>query len=209
MLKKGDEQYDDLLSFVYSNHSNMSDELQKISGEAEIGMKKAINHLEIELTKIRAGKATPSILEGINVDYYGTPTPISQVANVQVLDSRTISIQPWEKNMLPLIERSIMAANIGITPQNDGVNIRLFMPPLTEERRKELFKKASGEGEVSKVAIRNIRRDHIEQVKKLQKDGMSEDICKGAEDTIQALTDKYIALVEKHLEAKEKEMMTV
>ena len=209
MLKKGDEQYDDLRSFVYSNHSNMSDELQKISGEAEIGMKKAINHLEIELTKIRAGKATPSILEGINVDYYGTPTPISQVANVQVLDSRTISIQPWEKNMLPLIERSIMAANIGITPQNDGINIRLFMPPLTEERRKELYKKASGEGEVSKVAIRNIRRDHIEQVKKLQKDGMSEDICKGAEDTIQALTDKYIALVEKHLEAKEKEMMTV
>jgi ribosome recycling factor len=209
MLKKWDEQYDDLRSFVYSNHSNMSDELQKISGEAEIAMKKAINHLEIELTKIRAGKATPSILEGINVDYYGTPTPISQVANVQVLDSRTISIQPWEKNMLPLIERSIMAANIGITPQNDGINIRLFMPPLTEERRKELFKKASGEGEVSKVAIRNIRRDHIEQVKKLQKDGMSEDICKGAEDTIQALTDKYIALVEKHLEAKEKEMMTV
>jgi ribosome recycling factor len=209
MLKKGDEQYDDLRSFVYSNHSNMSDELQKISAEAELAMKKAINHLEIELTKIRAGKATPSILEGINVDYYGTPTPISQVANVQVLDSRTISIQPWEKNMLPLIERSIMAANIGITPQNDGINIRLFMPPLTEERRKELFKKASGEGEVSKVAIRNIRRDHIEQVKKLQKDGMSEDICKGAEDTIQALTDKYIALVEKHLEAKEKEMMTV
>jgi ribosome recycling factor len=209
MLKKGGEQYDDLRSFVYSNHSNMSDELQKISGEAELAMKKAINHLEIELTKIRAGKATPSILEGINVDYYGTPTPISQVANVQVLDSRTISIQPWEKNMLPLIERSIMAANIGITPQNDGINIRLFMPPLTEERRKELFKKASGEGEVSKVAIRNIRRDHIEQVKKLQKDGMSEDICKGAEDTIQALTDKYIALVEKHLEAKEKEMMTV
>lgn len=208
-LKKGNEQYDDLRSFVYSNHSNMSDELQKISGEAEIAMKKAINHLEMELTKIRAGKATPSILEGINVDYYGTPTPISQVANVQVLDSRTISIQPWEKNMLPLIERSIMAANIGITPQNDGINIRLFMPPLTEERRKELFKKASGEGEVSKVAIRNIRRDHIEQVKKLQKDGMSEDICKGAEDTIQALTDKYIALVEKHLEAKEKEMMTV
>jgi len=209
MLKKGDEQYDDLRSFVYSNHSNMSDELQKISGEAEIAMKKAINHLEIELTKIRAGKATPSILEGINVDYYGTPTPISQVANVQVLDTRTISIQPWEKNMLPLIERSIMAANIGITPQNDGINIRLFMPPVAEERRKELYKKASGEGEVSKVAIRNIRRDHIEQVKKLQKDGMSEDICKGAEDTIQALTDKYIALVEKHLEAKEKEMMTV
>lgn len=187
----------------------MSDELKKISTEAENGMKKAINHLEIELSKIRAGKATPSILEGVNVDYYGAPTPISQIANVQVLDARTISIQPWEKNMLALIERAIMGANIGITPQNDGVNIRLFMPPLTEERRKEMVKKAGGEGEQSKVAIRNIRRDHIEQVKKLQKDGTSEDICKGAEDEIQSLTDKHIALVEKHLEAKEKEIMTV
>ena len=187
----------------------MSDELKKISSEAENGMKKAINHLEIELSKIRAGKASPSILDGVNVDYYGTPTPISQIANVQVLDARTISIQPWEKNMLPLIERAIMGANIGITPQNDGVNIRLFTPPLTEERRKEMVKKAGGEGEQSKIAIRNIRRDRIEQVKKLQKDGMSEDICKGAEDTIQGLTDKHIALVEKHLEAKEKEIMTV
>lgn len=187
----------------------MSDELHKISGEAELAMKRAINHLEVELTKIRAGKATPAILDGIHVDYYGSPTPISQVANIQVLDTRTISIQPWEKNMLSLIERSIMAANIGITPQNDGINIRLFMPPLTEERRKELYKKASGEGEVSKISIRNIRRDHIEQVKKLQKEGTSEDICKGAEDGIQVLTDKHIALVEKHLEAKEKEMMTV
>ena len=187
----------------------MSEELSKISTEAENGMKKAISHLEIELSKIRAGKATPSILEGVNVDYYGAPTPISQVANVQVLDARTISIQPWEKNMLALIERAIMGANIGITPQNDGVNIRLFMPPLTEERRREMVKKASGEGEQSKVAIRNIRRDHIEQVKKLQKEGTSEDICKGAEDAIQALTDKHIALVEKHLEAKEKEIMTV
>jgi len=187
----------------------MSDELKKISTEAENGMKKAINHLDIELSKIRAGKASPSILEGVNVDYYGTPTPISQIANVQVLDARTISIQPWEKNMLPLIERAIMGANIGITPQNDGVNIRLFTPPLTEERRKEMVKKAGGEGEQSKIAIRNIRRDRIEQVKKLQKDGTSEDICKGAEDEIQSLTDKHIGLVEKQLEAKEKEIMTV
>lgn len=187
----------------------MSEELKKISTDAENGMKKAINHLEIELSKIRAGKASPSILDGVNVDYYGTPTPIGQIANVQVLDARTISIQPWEKSMLALIERAIMGANIGITPQNDGINIRLFMPPLTEERRKEMVKKAGGEGEHSKVAIRNIRRDHIEQVKKLQKDGTSEDICKGAEDEIQSLTDKHIALVEKHLEAKEKEIMTV
>jgi ribosome recycling factor len=187
----------------------MSEALSKITADAENGMKKAINHLEIELTKIRAGKASPSILEGINVDYYGTPTPISQVANVAVLDTRTISVQPWEKNMLALIERAIMGANIGITPQNDGVQIRLFMPPLTEERRRELVKKANGEGEQSKIAIRNIRRDHIEQVKKQQKDGASEDICKGTEDTIQGLTDKHIAAVEKHLEAKEKEIMTV
>ncbi len=187
----------------------MSDELKKISTEAENGMKKAINHLEIELSKIRAGKASPSILDGVNVDYYGTPTPISQIANVQVLDARTMSIQPWEKNMLPLIERAIMGANIGITPRNDGVNIRLFTPPLTEERRKEMVKKAGGEGEQSKIAIRNIRRDRIEQVKKLQKDGTSEDICKGAEDEIQSLTDKHIGLVEKQLEAKEKEIMTV
>ena len=187
----------------------MSEELKKITADAEAGMKKAIAHLEIEISKIRAGKASPSMLEGINVDYYGTPTPISQVANVQVLDTRTISIQPWEKAMLPLIEKSIMAANIGITPQNAGVNIRLFMPPLTEERRKELYKKAAAEGEHSKVAIRNIRRDHIEKVKKIQKDGASEDICKGTEDEIQGLTDKHIALIDKHLEAKEKEIMTV
>ena len=187
----------------------MSEELKKVTTSAEAGMKKAINHLEIEISKIRAGKASPSILEGINVDYYGTATPISQVGNVQILDSRTLSIQTWEKNMLPLIERSIMAANIGITPQNDGIQIRLFTPPLTEERRKKLFKKASAEGELSKVSIRNIRRDHIEQVKKLQKEGLSEDICKGAEDEIQVITDKHIALVEKHLESKEKEIMTV
>lgn len=179
-----------------------------IDDAAEI-MNKAIIHLEAELTKIRAGKATPSMLDGINVDYYGTPTAINQVANVSILDAKTVSIQPWEKNMLGPIERSIMQANIGITPQNDGTQIRLFLPPLTEERRKELFKKASAEGEHSKVAIRNIRRDAIEQVKKLQKDGLSEDAAKDAEKSIQDLTDKHISLVDKHLAAKEKEMMTV
>jgi ribosome recycling factor len=187
----------------------MSEELQLIVEDAGDSMKKAINHLEAELVKIRAGKASPSLVDGITVDYYGAPTPIAQVANITVLDARTISIQPWEKNMLAPIERSIMQANIGITPQNDGNQIRLFMPPLTEERRKELFKKASGEGEQSKVAIRNIRRDAIEQVKKLQKDGLSEDAAKDGEDEIQTLTDKYIQLVDKHLAAKEKEMMSV
>ncbi|MBR2649728.1 MAG: ribosome recycling factor [Sediminibacterium sp.] len=187
----------------------MSEELSMILDDARESMQKGIAHLEAELVKIRAGKASPAMLDGIHVDYYGAPTPINQVANVTILDARTVSIQPWEKNMLAPIERSIMAANIGITPQNDGNQIRLFMPPLTEERRKELFKKASAEGEQSKVAIRNIRRDAIEQVKKLQKDGLSEDEAKDAETSIQELTDKYIVLVDKHLAAKEKEMMSV
>lgn len=187
----------------------MTDELQLVLDDAAEHMKKAIDHLEVELIKIRAGKANPNMLDGINVDYYGSPTPINQVANVTVLDAKTISIQPWEKNMLGPIEKAIMMANIGITPQNDGNQIRLFLPPLTEERRKELFKKASGEGEHSKVAIRNIRRDAIENIKKMQKDGLSEDAAKDAEADVQELTDKHIALVEKHLAAKEKEMMTV
>jgi len=143
------------------------------------------------------------------VDYYGNPTPINQVGNITVLDARTISIQPWEKNMLQPIERSIIAANIGITPQNDGVQIRLFLPPLTEERRKELVKKVNAEGEHSKVAIRNIRRDAIEKIKKLQKDGLSEDAAKDSEKDVQEITDKHITLIDKHLQSKEKEIMSV
>lgn len=187
----------------------MSDELNKIIQHAQDSMNKAITHLEVELVKVRAGKAHPNIVDGIVVDYYGTPTPISQVGNISVADARTLTIQPWEKNMLQPIERSIIAANIGITPQNDGNMIRLFMPPLTEERRKELVKKAQGEGEHSKVAIRSIRRDSMEHVKKLQKNGLSEDVCKDAEKQIQEITDRYIVMVDKHLAAKEKEIMTV
>lgn len=185
------------------------EEVSLILDDASDSMKKAIAHLESELAKIRAGKATPAMLDGLTIDYYGSPTPINQVANVSALDARTISIQPWEKNMLAPIERSILMANIGITPQNDGVQIRLFMPPLTEERRKEMVKRASGEGEQSKIAIRNIRRDAIEQIKKLEKDGLSEDASKDAEASVQEFTDKHIALVDKHLVAKEKEIMTV
>lgn len=187
----------------------MTEDITLILDDTESNMQKAIAHLENELTKIRAGKASPAMLDGIMVEYYGAPTQINQVANITLLDSKTISIQPWEKTMLSAIERSIMAANIGITPQNDGSQIRLFLPPLTEERRKELFKKANGEGEHSKVAIRNIRRDAIEDIKKLQKDGLSEDAAKDAEASIQELTNKFILLVDKHLAAKEKEMMTV
>src|SRR5882724_5856618 len=187
----------------------MSDELTLILEETREDMKKAINHLETELIKIRAGKASPQMLEGLTVDYYGSLTPLNQVGNVSVMDARTLTIQPWEKNMLQPIERAIIAANLGVTPQNDGNIIRLFMPPLTEERRKEFVKRANAEGEQSKVAIRNIRRESIEQIKKLQKDGLSDDQAKDAEKNIQEVTDKHIALVEKHLAAKEKEIMSV
>lgn len=187
----------------------MSEIVSSILQDAEQSMKKAISHLETELMKIRAGKANPGMLEGIMAEYYGNPTPISQIANITVLDARTISIQPWEKNMLQPIERAIIASNIGLNPQNDGVNIRLFLPPLTEERRKELVKKCNGEGEHGKVSIRNIRRDAIETIKKQQKEGLSEDAAKDAESDIQDLTNKFIALVDKHLEAKEKEIMAV
>jgi len=187
----------------------MAEDISQIVATADDHMKKAITHLETELIKIRAGKATPQILDGIVVDYYGSPTPINQVGNINVMDARTLSIQPWEKNMLQPIERAIIAANIGINPQNDGSQIRLFLPPLTEERRRELVKKCQGEGEHSRVKIRNIRRDAIEHIKRLQKNGLSEDIAKDAETNIQNMTDKFITTVDKHLISKEKEIMSV
>ncbi len=187
----------------------MTEELSAIVADTEDKMRKAVAHLESELVKIRAGKASPNMLDGINADYYGNPTPINQVANVAALDARTISIQPWEKPMLAIIERAIMQANIGITPQNDGTMIRLFLPPLTEERRKEMVKKSNGEGENGKVTIRNIRRDAIEDIKKLQKDGLSEDEARDGENEIQDVTNKYTSLVEKTLAAKEVEIMAV
>ena len=185
------------------------DDLKSIQHNAEEHMKKAIDHLEVELVKIRAGKANPQMVDGITVDYYGSPMPLNQVSNVSVMDARTLSIQPWEKNMLQPIERAIIAANIGINPQNDGNIIRLFLPPLTEERRKELVKKCHAEGEHSRVAIRNIRRDAIEHIKRLQKNGLSEDVSKDAETNVQNLTDKFISAVDKHLASKEKEIMAV
>jgi ribosome recycling factor len=187
----------------------MPEDIPSIIAQAEDHMQKAISHLETELIKIRAGKANPQMLDGIVVDYYGSPMPVNQVANISVMDARTLSIQPWEKNMLQPIERSIIAANIGINPQNDGNLIRIFLPPLTEERRKELAKKCHVEGEHSKVAIRNIRRDAIENIKRLQKSGLSEDAAKDAEADVQQTTDKFTAAVEKHLTAKEKEIMSV
>src|SRR5215467_8805028 len=187
----------------------MPEDIPQIISAADDHMKKAIGHLEVELAKIRAGKANPQIVDGITVDYYGSQMPLNQVSNVSVMDARTLSIQPWEKNMLQPIERAIIAANIGINPQNDGNIIRLFLPPLTEERRRELVKKCQGEGEHSKVAIRNVRRDAIEHIKKLQKNGLSEDIAKDTETNVQDLTNKFISAVDKHLAGKEKEIMSV
>ena len=187
----------------------MAEDIILIIGSADEQMIKAISHLEAELIKIRAGKANPQMLDGIVIDYYGSPMPINQVANVSAMDARTLSIQPWEKNMLQPIERAIIAANMGINPQNDGSFIRLFLPPLTEERRKELVKKCHVEGEHSKVAIRSIRREAIESIKKLEKNGLSEDAAKDAEAEVQQVTDKFTALVEKHLAAKEKEIMSI
>jgi len=187
----------------------MSETVEQIVDETSVNMKRAIAHLESELSKVRAGKATPAIVDGIYVDYYGNPTPLNQVANVSIPDARTITIQPWEKNMLQPIERAIIASNIGLNPQNDGIFIRLFLPMLTEERRKELSKRAFAEGEAGKVALRSIRRESIEQIKKLQKDGLSEDIAKDAEASVQGITDKYIALVDQHCKDKEKDIMTI
>ena len=187
----------------------MTEQVDKVVNNTSDLMKKAISHLESELVKIRAGKANPQMLDGLVVDYYGAPTPINQVANITVTDARTITLQPWEKPMIAPIERALMQANLGVTPQNDGVVIRLFMPPLTEERRKELVKRVNGEGEQGKIAVRNIRRDMIEQIKKLQKEGLSEDAAKDAETRIQGITDKNIAAVEQHCKDKDKEIMTI
>ncbi len=187
----------------------MTEDISTIIAGTDEQMKKAITHLETELIKIRAGKANPQMLDSIMVDYYGSPMPINQVANISVMDARTLTIQPWEKNMLQPIERAIINGNIGVTPQNDGAIIRLFLPPLTEERRKELVKKCLAEGEHSKVAIRSIRRDAIENIKKLQKSGLSEDAAKDAEADVQQVTDKFISQIEKHLGIKEKEIMAV
>lgn len=187
----------------------MSEQLDQMYQSLDEQMKKGIAHLDSELLKIRAGKASPQMLDGIMVEYYGAPTPLSQVANVSTPDARTINIQPWEKSMIGPIEKGILMANIGLTPQNDGQFIKLYLPPLTEERRKELVKRVNTEGEAAKIVVRNARRDAIENVKKQQKDGLSEDAAKGAESEIQNTTDKYIAIVDGRCKDKEKEIMTI
>ena len=172
-------------------------------------MNATVAHFDKDLQKVRAGKASPQMLDGIKVDYYGNPTPIDQVANVNTPDAHQIIIQPWERTMLPVIEKAILAANIGVTPQNNGEFIRLVVPAPTEERRKELVKKAKQEAEQTKVAIRNIRRTANDDAKKLKDDGVEEDAVKKLETDIQKATDEAISKVDKIMEAKEKEIMTV
>lgn len=187
----------------------MNEELQLIIDTTEESMQSSVSHLESELTKIRGGRANAGILDGIYVDYYGSSTPLSQVANVNVPDARTLSVQPWEKNMLDPIMRAIQGANLGFNPTNNGSVIICAIPPMTEERRKSLVKKAKEEGEHAKVSIRNARRDANEEIKKMTKGGLPEDEGKEGEAKVQTMTDNYISKVDKHLESKEKEIMTV
>ena len=184
----------------------MNEEIDFIIDTAKEQMQHAIEHLVKELRSIRAGKATPSMLSTIMVDYYGSQTPLSQVANVNTPDARTISVQPWEKNMLQEIEKAIMIANIGFNPMNNGESIMINVPPLTEERRKDLVKQAKAEAEHAKVGVRNARKEANNDLKKLD---ISEDLKKNTETDIQALTDSYVQQVDQKLVLKEKEIMTV
>jgi ribosome recycling factor len=187
----------------------MNDLIKKQLQDAQASMDRAISHCESELTKIRAGKASAGMLDGIMVDYYGSATALSQVASINTPDARTLIVQPWEKSLLVPIERAIMEANIGINPQNDGIMIRLVVPPLTEERRKDLVKKVKEEAERGRITVRNIRKDANEKIKKLKGESISDDEIKTGEAEVQKITDAYIIKVDKHAELKEKDIMTV
>jgi len=184
--------------------------MEDIKKETEDRMVKTIDSLKKDLTRIRTGRATPALLDGITVDYYGNPAPINQVANISVPEARMLIVQPWEKNMIKEIEKAVQASNLGLNPQSDGNQIRLPIPPLSEERRKDLFKSCGKIGEECKVALRNVRRDSNEKLKKAQKDKLvTEDQEKKGLDDIQKVTDKYIKIVDEQLALKEKEIMEV
>ena len=184
----------------------MNDDLDFIIDSAEEAMDQAIRHLEKQLLNIRAGKATPAMLGSVRVDYYGSQTPLNQVANVNTPDARTLTIQPFEKNMITAIEKGIMHANLGFNPMNNGDSVIINVPPLTEERRRELAKQAKAEAEDAKIGVRNDRKNANQEIKKLD---VSEDLQKSAEADIQKLTDTYIEKIDKILAVKEKEIMTV
>lgn len=187
----------------------MTEEINFIIDEAKESMNGSIAHLEKEFLNIRAGKASPQMLGGVFVDYYGAQTPLSQVANVNAADARTLTVTPWEKPMLQAIEKAIMIANLGLNPMNNGDNIIINIPPLTEERRRDLAKQAKSEAEDAKIGVRNARKDANNDIKKEEKNGTSEDICKSAEEEIQKLTDVYIKKIDEVLSVKEAEIMKV
>lgn len=187
----------------------MQEEVDFILEHTEEKMKAAIAHLEKELLHVRAGKASPAMLDGVVVEYYGSLTPLSQVANVSTPDARTVAIQPWEKNLIPIIEKAIMNANLGFNPDNNGEIIRINVPVLTEERRRNLVKQAQQEGENAKVSIRTVRKDANETLKKLLKEGLSEDLEKDAEAEVQRLTNEFGITIENLVKTKEKDIMTI
>ena len=187
----------------------MNEEIELILDVAEEQMKEAISRLEVVLSKIRAGKASPQMLSAVKVDYYGAMTPLSQMANLNTPDSQTISIQPFDKSVMGDIEKAIVEANLGLNPMNNGDLIMINVPALTEERRKELVKQVKSETENCKVSIRNSRQKGNEEVKKLGKDGLSEDLVRDTESSIQNLTDKYISNTDKIFTEKEKDVMTI
>ena len=184
-------------------------EPKTIIDQANQKMDKALAHLDEELMSVRAGKASTNLLNGVMVDYYGSQMNVSQVASITVPDAKTVLVQPWEKGMIPIIEKAIMVANIGLTPSNNGEHIRLSIPPLTEERRLQLVKQIKGYAENARVSIRNARRDAVEAFKKEQKEGMPEDMAKDGEEQMQKVTDKYSKKIEEMISSKEKEIMTV
>ncbi len=187
----------------------MEEEVQLILEDTEERMQGPLRKLDSDLSKLRAGKASPAMLDAVMVDYYGTMTPINQVANINTPDPRTLVVQPWEKGISAAIEKAILQANLGLTPINDGQLIRINIPALTEERRKELVRQVKSESENAKVSVRNIRRDANEMLKKLQKDGLSEDIVKKNEIEIQKITDSTIEEIDKKVEVKEEDLLTV
>ncbi|WP_116790475.1 ribosome recycling factor [Flavobacterium psychrotrophum] len=185
------------------------EEIDFILDSTKESMEGSLAHLEKEFLNIRAGKASPAMLGGVKVDYYGAATPLSQVANINIPDARTITVTPWEKNMLHPIEKAIMIANLGFNPMNNGDNIIISVPALTEERRRDLAKQAKAESEDAKVGVRNARKDANTEIKKLEKDGMSEDVCKSAEEDVQDLTNAFIKKIDELLVLKEAEIMKV
>jgi ribosome recycling factor len=187
----------------------MNEDVELILEETTDRMEKALDHLEHELARLRAGRSNPALLDGVTVDYYGVISPLSQVSNINTPDAKTILIQPWEKNMLGTIEKAIMAANIGLTPVNNGEVIRISIPPLTEERRHQIVKQVRNEGETAKISVRNARKWANDELKQLLKDGLPEDVEKEAAEKVQEMTHLFNGKIDKVISLKEKDVMTV